>query len=133
MAAEPRRPHLRPLLCMLLAIAAPLLAARAAPAETLSTDKVGEAVAQRYGVQVLRVTPVEVNGAPAYAVVVMNPGGNFNEAFQVNTLVVDAATGALVSQFRHRAAGYDLPGAPDRTPPGDDVGSAVRRLTNRER
>jgi hypothetical protein len=133
MAAEPRRPHLRPWLWALLALALPALAARTAPAEVLSADKAGEAVAQRYGVQVLRVTPVEVDGAPAFAVVVMNPGGNFNEAFQVNTLVVDARTGALVSQFRHRAAGYDLPDAADRTPPGDDVGSAVRRLTNRER
>jgi hypothetical protein len=133
MAFEPRRRHLRRLICVLLALAAPALAARAAPAETLSADKVKEAVAQRYGVQVLRVTPVEIDGVPAYAVVVMNPGGNFNEAFQVNTLMVDAQTGTLISQFRHRAAGYDLPDAADRSPPGDDIGSAVRRLINRER
>jgi hypothetical protein len=133
MAATPRRPDVRSLLCILLALAAPALAAPAAPAETLSAERAAETVAQRYGVQVLRVTPVEVDGAPAYAVVVMNPGGNFNEAFQVNTLVVDPETGDLVSQFRHRAAGYDLPGAVGRSPPGDDVGSAVRRLTNRER
>ena len=110
-----------------------LVTTAAVRAEALSPEKAGEAVAQQYGVQVLRVRPVEVDGTSAYAVVVMNPAGNFNEAFRVTTLIVDPATGRLVPQFRHRAAGYDLPGADGRSPPGDDVGTAVRRLTNRER
>ena len=38
---------------------------------------------------------------------IMNPGGDFNEAFQVNTLLVDADTGNLVSGFRHLPSGYN--------------------------
>ncbi len=35
----------------------------------------------------------------------MNPPGNFNEALQVNTLMVDRQTGELVPQFRHAPSG----------------------------
>ena len=44
-------------------------------------------------------------GQAAFAVVIMNYGGDFNEAWQVNTIVVDAESGKLIRQFRHRASG----------------------------
>src|SRR5439155_21051043 len=74
-----------------------------------SPEAVGGAIAQRFGVTVLRVLPIERDGKPLYSVVVMNPGGNFNEAFKATTLVVDPDTGELMPQFRQENSGYDLP------------------------
>ena len=101
-------------------------------AEPLSADKVSAAVAQRYNVTVLRATPTTIGGRPAYKVVVMNPGGDDNGAFEVTTLVVDAESGTLVPQFVHHAAGYDLPLPSDRSPPADASGPIIRSLTERE-
>jgi hypothetical protein len=103
------------------------------PALALSPEAVASAVAQRFGVTVLRVLPIERDGKPLYSVVVMNPGGNFNEAFKATILVVDPDTGELVPQFRQENSGYDLPAAPDRQPPAGDVGTAIRRETFRGR
>lgn len=75
-------------------------------AEQLSRDEVAASIAETYGVEVLRLRDADVDGRAAYAVTVMNPGGNSNAAFQVNTLLVDAATGALIPTFRHGASGY---------------------------
>ncbi len=105
----------------------------AAPARALSPDAVALGLAQRFAVKILRVTPIERDGKNLYAVVVMNPGGNFNEAFRVSTLVVDAATGDLVAQFRQENSGTDLPEAANRQPPADDSGAAIRRETFRGR
>ncbi|MGO8917155.1 MAG: hypothetical protein ACLQJR_14715 [Stellaceae bacterium] len=98
----------------------------------LSPEVVSAAIAKRYGVSVLKVTPVKIDGRDAYAVVVMNPGGNDNGAFEVSTLMVDAETGALVPQFTHLPSGYALPQAPDATPPGNDTVPAIRSMTARE-
>lgn len=65
-----------------------------------------------YGVEVLRVRAGERNGSAVWLVTFMVPGGNSNAAFQVQTLALEQATGALVPSFRHRRSGYDLP------PPG---------------
>jgi hypothetical protein len=117
-------------ICLSIGAAASLLApaALAAKAAPWSPERVATALAQRYGVSVLHVRKVIDDGRLAYEVVVMNPGGNFNEAYQVNTLEVDAATGELIPQFRHRADGYDLPGALKRSPP-DDGGRLLRRMS----
>jgi hypothetical protein len=101
------------------------------PALALSPEAVAGAVAQRFGVTVLRVKPIERDGKPLYSVVVMNPGGNFNEAFKATILVVDPDTGELVPQFRQENSGYDLPASPDRQPPANDGGTAIRRETFR--
>jgi hypothetical protein len=103
------------------------------PALAMSPEAVASAVAQRFGVTVLRVAPIERDGKPLYSVVVMNPGGNFNEAFKATTLVVDPDSGDLVPQFRQENSGYDLPASADRQPPGDDGGAAIRRETFRGR
>jgi len=104
----------------------------AGAAEPLTADKVSAAVAERYNVTVLRATPTTIGDRPAYVVAVMNPGGDDNGAFKVTTLIVDAKTGALVPQFMHRAAGYDLPSPSDRSPPADASGPIIRSLTERE-
>lgn len=101
-------------------------------AERLTADAVSTRVAERYHVTVLRATPTTIGDRPVYRVVVMNPGGDDNGAFKVTTLVVDAETGMLVSQFMHRAAGYDLPSPSDRSPPADASGPIIRSLTERE-
>lgn len=104
----------------------------AAAADALTADQVKAEIADRYHVTVLRVTPASVDGRDAFAVLAMNPGGDDNAAFQVNTLLVDAATGALLPQFTRQPAGYILPPASDRSPPANDSGPAIRYLTGRE-
>ncbi len=80
----------------------------AAPARAeMSADEVAAAIAEAYGVTVLRVVAVEKDGRSVFRVTIMNPGGDFDEAFQVNTLLVDAESGKLVSGVRHRASGYE--------------------------
>jgi hypothetical protein len=120
----------------LLAVATALLLASAclgvAGAQPLAPDKVSAAIAERYHVTVLRATPTKIGERAGYAVVVMNSGGDDNGAFKVTTLIVDAETGALVPQFTHRPAGYDLPSPSDRSPPGNDSGPTIRSLTERE-
>ncbi len=88
------------------------LASVASPAEAaLSADQVKRQVETRYGVTVLRIKPVTEQGRSAYAVTIMNPGGAFNEAFQVNTLVIDAETGRPIIQYRQGTRGVQ-PAAP---------------------
>jgi hypothetical protein len=58
-----------------------------------------------YQVKVLRIREALHDGRPVFIVTVMNAGGNFNEAFQVNTLMVDRRSGKLVSQFRPAMSG----------------------------
>ena len=64
-----------------------------------------ERIAKTYGVTVLKITNAEQDGAQVLLIAVMNPGGNFNEAFQVTNLVIDRQTGKLVSQFPHAPTG----------------------------
>ncbi len=65
-----------------------------------------ERIAKTYGVTVLKISNAEQDGSQVLLVTVMNPGGDFNEAFQVTNLVVDRQTGRLVSQFRHTPTGH---------------------------
>ena len=91
-------------------LAAALLGAAALPAgaeSALGPAEVTARIEAAYPVSVLAVREVTDNGRPAYAVVVMNDGGTYNEAFQVNTLIVDRATGKLLPQFRHGAGGHE--------------------------
>ncbi len=88
------------------------LALDAAPAgAALSADQVKRQVETRYGVTVLRIKPVTEQGRSAFAVTIMNPGGAFNEAFQVNTIVIDAETGRPIIQYRQGPGGLK-PAAP---------------------
>lgn len=76
----------------------------------LTPEAVAQQLADRFGVEVLRVVEAEDDGRRVYIATVVNPGGDSNGAFQVNRLMVDPLTGTLISQFRHGAAGYQLPG-----------------------
>ena len=105
----------------------------AAPAGALSPEAAAAQLAQRFDVKVLRVTPIERDGKRFYAVVVMNPGGNFNEAFRATTLIVDPESGDLVPQFGEQNSADDLPAASTRRLPADDDGAAIRRETFRGR
>ncbi len=80
--------------------------ARAGP--KLSPDELKQQIEQTYPVHVLGIRAVKADGKAAYAVTVMNRGGDFNNAFQVNTFIVDADTGAPISVFRHLVSGYVL-------------------------
>ena len=118
---------------LVLAIAAvAVVKSEGASGAELTPEDVSSAIAQRFNVKVLRVAPIAQDGHKAYSVAVMNAGGNFNEAFQVNTLVVDAATGELIPQFRNNRVGYDLPEPANRAIP-DNSGGAIRRMTFQER
>jgi len=94
----------------------------------MTPEEITSAIAQRFNVKVLRVAPTDQDGRKAYSVVVMNAGGNFNEAFRVSTLLVDATTGELIPQFRNNPVGYDLPEPANRAIP-DNSGGAIRRMT----
>ncbi len=80
----------------------------------LSPDELKQQIEQTYPVQVLRIRAIKADGKAAYAVTVMIRGGDFNDAFQVNTFIVDADTGALIPVFRHLASGYVLSGGGNR-------------------
>ncbi len=82
----------------------------------LSANQVKAKVAKAFGVMVVKVRPGNVDGRKVFVVTMMNPGGDFNEAFQVSTIVVDAETGKLVPGFRHRASGLDANQAPSFVP-----------------
>lgn len=110
--------------------ATPVWSSSPALAQALMTTEAARgAIEQEFGVEVLRIDPAEIDGRPAFLLRVMNPEGDFNEAFQVNTLVVDRATGDLIPTFRHGPSGY-APGGAGRSG-RDDVGPALRRGTFR--
>ena len=104
---------LKPLLAAIPLAAALALSPGAAAAE-LSADEVAQQIAKTYPVKVLRVRAIALDGRTAYAVTLMTKGGDFDGAFQVNTIIVDANTGKPIPVFRHRDSGYVLPDAGDR-------------------
>lgn len=78
----------------------------AAFAQSLMSDaEARRAIADSYGAEVLRVEATERDGVPVFILKVMNPAGDFDEAYQVNVLVMNRQTGQLVPQFRHRSSG----------------------------
>ena len=80
----------------------------------LSVDELKQQIEQTYPVNVLGVRAITADGKAAYAVTVMTRGGDIDDAFQVNTFIVDADTGASISVFRHLDSGYVLPDGGDR-------------------
>lgn len=80
------------------------MAPNAATAQ-MSEQQLRAGIEKTYGVRILKMKPGMVAGRKAYLATAMNPGGAFNEAFQVNTIAIDAATGKLISGFRHQSSG----------------------------
>lgn len=108
--------------------AEPPASAAAPVVPTKPADEVKRQIEKEYGVTVLRVRDVaREDGSPAYAVTVMNPGGDRNSAFEVSTLEVDARTGKLVPQFRHAADGYTASAAGQHDPNRSTGNPAVLR------
>lgn len=59
-----------------------------------------------YDVEVLRVRAQRIEDRWAWMLTVMYRGGDFNTAFQVNTLAMDQETGELLPAVRHGPSGY---------------------------
>lgn len=89
-------------------------------------------VRQSLGVEILRIEVVEQDGQPAYAVTVMNPPGDQNDAFRVATLLFDGATGELLGQ-QSTAPQTQAPGlSTAATPSGFERGGPdIRRRSHR--
>ena len=83
---------------------------------TMSKREIQLDIEKKYDAKVLKMFIGKDLGRPVYFVRVMFKGGNYNTAFQVNTLVVDAKTGKPLPQFRHGASGQQLPGTLDNRP-----------------
>ncbi len=106
---------------------------QAAPqAPALGEDEIRAIVAESLGVEILAVEVVEHDGAAAYAITVMNPPGNRNDAFQVATLLFDGATGSLLGQ-QPTAPRVAAPAAVTAPPPHGFAGSGpeIRRRSVR--
>jgi hypothetical protein len=74
----------------------PLAALAQAP--QLSPEQAEAALAERLGVEVLGSETIETDAGTRYAIKVMNPPGNSNDAFLVTTLLVDAASGEILGE-----------------------------------
>ena len=81
-----------------------------------SQKQIRASVEKQYDAKVLKIYPGKDAGRAVFFVRVMYNGGNFNTAFQVNTLVIDANTGKRVKQFRHGSSGRELSGNYDSSP-----------------
>jgi hypothetical protein len=98
----------------------------------ISEEEMRTIVREGLGVEILSLEVVEHDGQPAYAITVMNPPGNRNDAFRVGTLLFDGATGSLLGQ--ESPAPHEE--APDlstvQTPSGfESGGPEIRRRTLR--
>jgi hypothetical protein len=94
---------LRWVVAIALAVLVPLLTGPASAA--MSEAEVKAKVVEAYGVEVLKVRRAALDGRQVFLVTMMNPGGDFDEAFQVNTIAFDVESGKPVPGFRHRASG----------------------------
>jgi hypothetical protein len=83
----------------LAAFAAVELAAFAAGA-AMTADQIRQQVERESGGKVIKIEPRKYGALEAFAVTVMNPGGNDNGAFQVYTVIVNAETGTTVPEHR---------------------------------
>jgi len=88
----------------------------------MSKSQIQASVEKQYSVKVLGVSSGRDLGRTVFFVKVMFNGGNYNTAFQVNTLVIDADTGKRLAQFRHGSSGREMSGnfdsRPNRQSPG---------------
>lgn len=91
---------------IILVAVAVTMGSSAAMAESLMTEaKARQEIEARYSVQVLGIQKATEGNTPIFIIKLMNKGGNFNEAFQVNTVAMDRRTGKLIPQFQHIDSG----------------------------
>ncbi|PIW27927.1 MAG: hypothetical protein COW30_08915 [Rhodospirillales bacterium CG15_BIG_FIL_POST_REV_8_21_14_020_66_15] len=79
--------------------AAAVVFANTGPANAMTSTEVSAKVAKDSSVTVLKIEPKTQEGRAVYAVTIMRPGGNRNDAYQVNKIIVDQKTGEPVLQF----------------------------------
>lgn len=114
-------------LLLLASALAGMIAGPGMAAEALMSKKDAKArIEKDLGVQVLRLREADVEGRPAFAATIMNPGGNYNAAFQVNTVVLDRRTGTLIHRFGQN--GQD-PESGTVHSTREDSGPVIRRRT----
>ena len=99
------------LIGLALAVATVLLVAPVPGAAAVTESEAVRMIEQTYNVEVLRARAGTIEGRQVWLLTVMNQGGDFNTAFQVNTLAVDQDTGKLVPAFRHGPSGVSSTGA----------------------
>lgn len=94
-----KSPYVRHTVVLAALAAALILAVPTVAQAAMTKDQVAAKIEKEFKVKVLRVEPMTEDGKPVFAVTVMGSGGDWNHAFQVNTIAVDAATGQPVVQF----------------------------------
>ena len=82
----------------------------------MTQSQITAAIEKSYDVRVLKIYADKENGKSVFRVKVMYNGGDWNTAFQVNTIVIDVKTGERVVQFKHQSSGRSLPGNYDSKP-----------------
>jgi hypothetical protein len=98
--------------------------------QLMSESAARKAIELAYGVQVIGIEAGGKDGWRYFTVRVMNPAGDFNEAFMVSVLVVDRQTGKIVPQYRQGDSGAELSG-PERRGVRGDTGPVLRRESMR--
>ena len=102
---------------VLLSILFILLSGMVANSKVTMSKRVIQAnIEKEYDARVLKMFIGKDQGKPVYFVRVMFNGGNYNTAFQVNTIVIDAISGKRLPQFRHGSSGRQLSGAMKNNP-----------------
>ena len=94
-----------------LAVIFSVLVAPVHVAAAVTESEAVRMIEETYDVEVLRARAGEIEGRQVWLLTVMNQGGDFNTAFQVNILAVDQDTGKLVPAFRHGPSGVSSTGA----------------------
>jgi hypothetical protein len=123
----------RIVLATIAVVAGAVLGAAAALAQSLMSEtEARREMKESYDVQVLNVKQAEQDGVPVFIVKVMNTAGNYNEAFQVNVLVMDRRNGKLVPQFRHTTTGVTGAGNGPRDI-DEDIGPDLRERSTEGR
>ncbi len=98
-------------------------------AEGDEAEQVRREIGERLGMDVLDVETVEVEGQQVFAVRVMAPPGNFNDAFMVSVVLVDPVSGDILGQAPVSAGlSHSLSPGSDGLP---NEGLEIRRRTYR--
>ena len=75
------------------------LAAFAAGA-AMTADQIRQQIERESGGKVIKIEPRKFGALDAFAVTILNSGGNDNAAFQVYTVIVSAENGTIVPEHR---------------------------------
>ncbi|MCC7016546.1 MAG: hypothetical protein IT564_05025 [Rhodospirillales bacterium] len=71
-----------------------------AAAAAMTADQIRQQIERESGGQVIKIESRKYGTLEAFAVTVMNPGGNDNGAFQIYTVIVNAENGTTVPEQR---------------------------------